>query len=395
LSAKFVIVGNPENRRVGLFQEALARQDLPPARVIRWLDLARVPRGEDVLADLPDGPAIVRIDSFGEDFDVTRELLRHGEDDARAAGVWTVPAAEIAELDYDRGRILAPRQEHLGFLRVLADLERALAARPHLRVYPSPRSIERLFDKRACARTFAAAGVPMAKPLPEVASADALRDAMRESGSHRVFVKLTCGSSASCLALYEWDPEEPEESWLFTSMEIAGDRLYNSLRPRRYRTAEAIERILSFLLREGSHVEEHVAKARLDGKFFDTRMVVVAGEVPFTLVRKSPHPVTNLHLGGVRGTTSELEALVPARVLSEAKASAARVFEAHDCLHLGVDVMFTAPTRTGGAAMTHVVLEANAFGDLLPNLMCDGLSVYEWEIRAAVARWKHDAQAQV
>jgi len=71
-------------------------------------------------------------------------------------------------------------------------------------------------------------------------------------------------------------------------------------------------------------------------------------------------------------------------VLREARASAVRVFEAHECLHLGVDVMFTAPLR--GARPEHVVLEANAFGDLLPNLMCDGLSVYEWEIRAAVAR---------
>jgi hypothetical protein len=33
---------------------------------------------------------------------------------------------------------------------------------------------------------------------------------------------------------------------------------------------------------------------------------------------------------------------------------------------------------------SHVVLEANAFGDLLPNLERDGLSVYEWEIHHAV-----------
>lgn len=378
MPAKLIVVGNPENRRVGLFQEALAKQGHEPARVIRWLDVARgVARGEDVLAALPDEPALVRIDSFGEDFDVTRELLRHGEEAARAAGVWTIPATEVADVVYDRGRILAPRQEHLGFLRVLAGLERALAARPHLHVVPSPRSIERLFDKRACARTFAAIGVPMAAPLPQVTTSKELRQAMRDGGVHRVFVKLTCGSSASCLALYEWDPDKPQDTWLFTSMEIAGDRLYNSLRPRRYRYAAEVERILSFLLREGSHIEEHIAKARIEGKFFDTRMLVIDGDVPFTVVRKSPHPVTNLHLGGVRGTTSELEELVPANVLREAKESAVRVFEAHECLHLGVDVMFTA------ALDGHVVLEANAFGDLLPKLMCDGLSVYEWEIRAA------------
>jgi hypothetical protein len=30
----------------------------------------------------------------------------------------------------------------------------------------------------------------------------------------------------------------------------------------------------------------------------------------------------------------------------------------------------------------HVVLEANAFGDLLPNLTANGLGVYDWEVRA-------------
>jgi hypothetical protein len=37
----FLILGNPENRRVSLFQEALAAQGQPPARVIAWADLVR------------------------------------------------------------------------------------------------------------------------------------------------------------------------------------------------------------------------------------------------------------------------------------------------------------------------------------------------------------------
>jgi hypothetical protein len=32
----------------------------------------------------------------------------------------------------------------------------------------------------------------------------------------------------------------------------------------------------------------------------------------------------------------------------------------------------------------HRVLEANAFGDLLPNLSLDGGSVWQWEIREAL-----------
>jgi hypothetical protein len=376
----FVIIGNPENRRVSLFQDALVRQQQPRARVIPWRELAAGQgAAEAAIARLPNDPALVRIDSFGEDFDVERLLLARGFEDAEALGAWAVPPDEVRTLAYDRGRIFAPRQAHCGFLRVLAEVERALGARPWLHVLSAPRSIERLFDKRACAVTFAEAGVPIPEPLGPVNSAGELRARMTETGISRVFVKLSCGSSASCLALYDWEASRARDAWLFTSMEIDGANLYNSLRPRRYRDPAAIDRLLEFLFREGSHVEAHVPKARMGGKFFDTRMLAIAGEVAFTVVRKSQHPITNLHLGGTRGTLAELEALVPPAVLAGAHESCRKVLAAHDCLHVGVDVMFTADL-TG-----HRVLEANAFGDLLPNLERDGLDVYEWQVRRALA----------
>jgi hypothetical protein len=375
----FIIIGNPENRRVTLFQASLARRGHPPARVLRWIDLVEEGAPEAAIAALPETPAFVRIDSFGENFDVDRGLLLRGFEDAERLGAWAAPPEEVRELAFDRGRIFAPRQQHCGFLRVLGELDRALAARPWLRALPRPSSIERLFDKRICARTFADAGVPIAEPLDDVNGPAELRARMAERGLTRVFVKLSSGSSASCLALYEHDAARPADAWLFTSMEIAGENLYNSLRPRRYKDPRSIDRLLGFLFREGSQVEAHVAKARLGGKFFDTRMLVIGGEVAFTVVRKSQHPVTNLHLGGTRGTLAELEALVPPPVLAEARASCRKVFAAHECLHLGIDVMFTADLSG------HRVLEANAFGDLLPNLERDGRDVWDWEIEAATA----------
>mgnify|MGYP002082960136 CR=1 FL=1 len=120
----------------------------------------------------------------------------------------------------------------------------------------------------------------------------------------------------------------------------------------------------------------------LRGSFFDTRMLTIEGEVAFTVVRKSRHPVTNLHLGGQRGTIEELERIVSPSVLDDAHRSCARVFAEHRCLHIGIDVMFTKTGEREG----HRIIEANAFGDLLPNLERDGLSVYEWEIRAASSR---------
>jgi hypothetical protein len=376
--SRFIIIGNPENRRVGLFQEALVRQAQPPARVLPWLDLTREGRVEERLQEIGGEPAMVRVDSFGEDFEVERQLLLRGFEDAGEVGAWAAPPDEVRALTFERGRIYAPRQQHCGFVRVLRELERAFAARPWLRVLNAPKSIEQLFDKRACAVAFESAGIPTPRALAGIRTPDELRERMAETQTPRVFVKLSCGSSASCLALYDYDASRRSDAWLFTSMEIDGDRLYNSLRPRRYRDSTSIDRLLAFLFREGSHVEEHVPKARFGGKFFDTRMLAIDGEVAFTVVRKSAHPITNLHLGGTRGTLTELETLVPHDVLAAAYATCRKVSALHDCLHVGVDLMFTANLDD------HRVLEANAFGDLFPNVEREGLSVYEWEIRKAL-----------
>ena len=380
----FVVLGNPDNRRVALFQAALGELGHAPARVVSWLDFLRDP---SALADALAGPAWLRVDSFGESFEVERTLLRMGWEAARHVDVERVEPASVDALAYERGRILAPRQLHLGFERGLGQLEGVLARRPDVVCLNEPASVARLFDKRACATLFAELGVPMAPPLPAAPSPDDLRDAMTAAGVGRAFVKLSCGSSASCLALFARDA--PGGEWLFTSMEVEGGvkrsghapRLYNSLRPRRYRDRPTVDHLLAYLLREGSHVEALVPKARVGGSYFDCRVLVVAGEAAFTVMRKSRHPMTNLHLGGVRGTHEELRARVGDDALRAAYESCERVARAHRCLHVGVDVMF----EPSGA---HRVLEADAFGDLLPNLERDGLGVYAWQVRALTdGRW--------
>ncbi|MFZ4282727.1 hypothetical protein ACOZD1_22700, partial [Streptomyces rhizosphaericola] len=69
---RFAVVGNPENRRVAFFEEAVRAAGLPPARVVPWLQVlgggAAFEPGETV-----------RIDSPGENAEVER-LLRGGVD---------------------------------------------------------------------------------------------------------------------------------------------------------------------------------------------------------------------------------------------------------------------------------------------------------------------------
>ena len=57
---RFVLVGNPENRRVALFGEALREAGLPPPEVVPWLEVVRDPAR---MRAVDPGPALVRIDS--------------------------------------------------------------------------------------------------------------------------------------------------------------------------------------------------------------------------------------------------------------------------------------------------------------------------------------------
>jgi hypothetical protein len=375
----FILIGNPENRRVALFQAALARQGLPPAAVVAWRALAEDPRA---LAALPATPALLRIDAAGEDDVVERAFLARGYEDAQAAGVAAIAPAALATLAPARGRILCPRQAHLGFLRVLGDVDAVLATRPLWRVLNPPAEIAALFDKRETWRRYSALGIPVPPALELTSDAsdpEALRAAMRARGWRSVYVKLSCGSSASCLAVYQAGPGG-DAGTVMTTIELARDGWFNSLRVRRVSAPERVTEILAFLLREGSQVELNLPKARLGGRFFDTRVLVIAGEPAFTVVRTSTHPITNLHLGGRRGDPDALRAAAPGAVAA-AMETCARVAAAHPgVLHVGVDLMYAPGFRS------HAVLEANAFGDLLPNLTRDGLDVYEWQIRAALAQ---------
>lgn len=99
------------------------------------------------------------------------------------------------------------------------------------------------------------------------------------------------------------------------------------------------------------------------------------------VVRSSRHPITNLHLGGQRGDLGRLRERISDEAWAQAMASCEAVAKLHGAFHLGIDL---ALSRSWSQ---HHVLEANAFGDLLPGPIADGgTSVYELEVELA-AEW--------
>ena len=131
---EFVVVGAPSSKRVELFQAALGRVGQSPARVVLYADLLA---GRVALPEVVRPGAVVRIDSPDMDFAVERALLELGadveddEDVGDEGGEYARAARRtVAELAFDGGAILYPRQWYLGYRELLRHIERQLAECP-------------------------------------------------------------------------------------------------------------------------------------------------------------------------------------------------------------------------------------------------------------------------
>jgi hypothetical protein len=370
-----VILGNPHNRRVALFQGALASLGRPPARVVSYFDVLN---GRSNLAEVIPAGAVVRIESPGEDFEVERLLLRAGHDAAATEDSPSIAPAELRRLSFDPGLILYPRQWYLGYcatLRLIA--EQLSAAAPH-QLLSSPAEIELLFDKPRCQKRLATARVPVPDFWNVPKCYDQVRDQMRTIGCRRAFVKLAHSSSGSgVVALYVGQ----HGVRAVTPAEIVRNggefRLYNSLKIRCYTNETDVADLIDELCRHRVQFERWLPKATLENATFDLRVLVIAGHPRHVVVRTSRTPLTNLHLGNRRGSLESLVAKAgPRRWEAALEVCRHAAAEFACCWHVGIDLLlqpgFRCPT----------VLEANAFGDLLPGAKHKGEDTYTAELAA-------------
>ncbi len=319
---------------------------------------------------------VLRIESPGQNFAVTKALLEAGCDvaDDEHVAATRLSRSDVQNLDEERGLIRAPRQWYLGFRAVLMELEARWAAcvRTH-----TAAGILAMFDKVSCQRLMSDFGIPIPRPLGSIAGYDELLTRMQESGVDRVFIKLAHGSSASGVVAYEQSGSRMQAT---TSAEIVSGargaiRLYNSRRIRRYTRVGEIKALLDTLARERVQVEAWVPKARLGDFTFDLRVLVIGNRARHTVVRMSKGPMTNLHLGNPRGSVDAVCERMDPEAWSSVLESCVRAKSAFPgCHHAGVDVLI------GRNFARHKIAEVNAFGDLLPNVTHENQSAYEAQI---------------
>ncbi|MEM6928140.1 MAG: hypothetical protein AAF602_14505, partial [Myxococcota bacterium] len=219
---RWIVIGNPENRRVTGFVQAVRDENAGSVVIVPWLEVARNPRW---WTDHDDAPTWVRIESAGEDAAVQRALLRLG--------------GRSGAPDLPFGAFVPPGPLHRGFLVVLERVAAALEARPAWTSLTEPAGIRQVFDKAVFHRHCRALGVAVPDTL-DASDRATLERRMEEAGWSSAFLKIRTGSSAVGVVLFR---VRPRASFLTTVlMTEAG--WFISLRLRRYHTQADLDRVI-------------------------------------------------------------------------------------------------------------------------------------------------------
>ncbi len=112
----------------------------------------------------------------------------------------------------------------------------------------------------------------------------------------------------------------------------------------------------------------------------DVRVVVIGGQARHWVVRQSRSPLTNLHLGNRRGNSEQFLRRLGHdgwQRLTQICEQSMRAFS--KSLYAGIDLLVMPDLAR------HAVLEVNAFGDLLPHVLDQGLDTYSAEVAAVIA----------
>jgi hypothetical protein len=365
-----VVLGAATGPRAEAFRAALTRFGRAPATFFAYDRFLAQP--EDFEAALRPG-AVVRFDSPDRERTGLIALYRLGADAAAAAGYAVLDGATLEARLAEHGAIGSPAQLAFG-LRLALEQAAATAARRGARLLAMPSEIALAFDKTACATHLGARGVPVPRWIGPVSGFDELIERMRASRLSRVFVKLRFGSSAAGMTALALGPGGNAVART-TAVRCADGVARATRKVRQLVHHRDIAGLIYALAPLGLHAEAWAPKAGVKGGSADLRLIVVDREPVFNVMRVSPHPMTNLHLGGMRRPPDSLRSRVGDaawQALIETCRAVSRAFPS--CFMLGVDAAILAGDRR------HAVFEVNAFGDHVKGVAYQGCTPQEWQV---------------
>jgi hypothetical protein len=323
---------------------------------VQWVDWRDWLADPGALDAALQAPCRFKIEPPGDDPVAHLQLLHDG---CALLGRSPVDAPE-------RGELLAADAWFAGFSRALQRLARQLAALPHVQVVNAPDDILAMTDKLACQQRLQAHEVPTPPLLGTVRNHDHLMALLDAHGTDRVFVKARYGSSAAGVVAYRRNRRGQQQATTTAQMHGDGRRLFNVKRISSYRQADEVRRVIDLVAAQEAYAEVWIPKPRCGNGHFDLRVLTFAGRAAHRVARIGQRPMTNLHLDSARADPAQLLTPDDLTAMTTTAERAARAF-AHSTV-IGFDLV----AQRGRAH----VLEANAFGDLLPGLLWQGRDTY-------------------
>jgi len=360
LSELLTLLATDGSKRVRLMQAARAQLRLPPAQVLEWRDWLRQP---SLLETALAQPGMFKIEPPGDDTAAHLHLLHDG---CRLLGRPPVR-------DPEHGELLLMDAWFAGFAAAMQRLAGQLTSLPQARVVNTPPDITLMTDKLACQQHLAAHGVPVPTLLGPVHGYEHLQALLSEHQLDRVYLKPRYGSSASGVVAYRRNRAGRQQATSSASLQqVNGEpRLFNLKRISRYESESEIATLVDTLAKQQLYAETWLAKPRTGDSHYDLRVVTIGGQPAHRVARIGAQMMTNLHLDNQRGDATSLLNPADMAALESAATLAASAFP-HSTV-AGYDLV----VRHGQAH----VLEANAFGDLLPGLLWQGQDTYTAQLR--------------
>lgn len=373
---QFIIVGNPENRRVQVFGDTVKQLALGECTVWPYetcLTTAAIP---------PVAPgSIIKIESPGENSTVRQLLIERG---------WRVTGNRESTLSHKHGLIQQMPAWYAGYCDWLNAFHQLLHQQPGVQLMNTVADIKMQFNKPVCQSWLQQNNIPVPYRVSTISGYDELLQQMQAHGVKQVFIKPAHASSASGVIAFRKSGNKVQA---VTSVELVRTgnniQLYNSLTVRTYTNEQEVAALVDRMAVENIFAEAWLPKATLNGRYFDVRVLVINGKARHTVIRTSNTILTNLHLGNQRGDRQQFldrfGAPTMAAIHRQAEATAACF---PDSLYMGIDLLLTPDAKA------IYVLEVNAFGDLLPGLLHNDETCYEAEINAIIhkTQHKHDAE---
>lgn len=359
------LVGVKGDPRIQGFQAAL-NQFKYRSRVINYED-----NWESSLQTIRRGQ-VVRVDSPAWSYQTLRHLMHIGEE-ALPELYKPYSSARIRLARLEQGELFAPHQLFYGLYEQLRQLETICKS---VEAYPlfSAQAYHSFYDKALCHQVLNKAALPTPATFPmSIQSYEELRHYMRDYAWKRVFIKPQFGSGGSGVIALEVKGSQLKAQ---STTYYESKRLWNSQRVHTIRDESVLETIINQLVPWGIHVERWIPKAQIQGHSVDLRVLVIAGEPCFFVLRKSKTPITNLHLLNQRDVVDALKQRMSDTVwqaLLDTCREVGRLFPM--VYQIGIDIAVHSNFQK------HSILEINAFGDFLKGITHQGLTPYQWQIK--------------